>query len=213
MKNIQILFIAFITLFLFACDSSSSGTKATVTPGTFNLGVKVVGLNGDLVIKNVNDNKTLNFSVDDTKIISNELADLTDYDIQVDSLPLGQGCLLGSNAKGKIDGVGVVVEITCSNSALTGNIQNGKLYYNNNCSDCHRVGSAGADDSFAFASSSTMDLVDNYDNRVTNSLPELIKPDMHRISIVANLMGDFQAVSDQEIADLIAYINSLRVVP
>jgi len=205
MKNIQIIFLAFVTLSLFACDSSSTPQKTGGGAETYSVDVKVFGLNGTVVMMNVLTNEERTFTADSTRTLSTGLADKADYDVKVKTQPTNQNCKVTAGVD-KINAIGVIIDVTCSDIIKLGSASAGKQYYTDNCGVCHN---AGVDTTSAFSSQSTMDLAKHYRTRITNGLVEKIKPDMHDLSIVANLMGDFQALTDIEVADLIAYLKSL----
>jgi len=220
MKNtLKITFISFTALFLFACDSSTSTKKTDPGGGgggnttTYTVDVSVTGLDGTLNV--VNGTDSTSFVTNDTITITTDLADLATYDVQVANggHPSLQTCTVALG-NGSIQAANAAVTINCVYGGNSnGIVTEGRNYYMTACQDCHKAGSE--DPSKAFGSS--MDLALNYQSRVNDRnngnkvFNEDIKTDMHRIGELYNLMGNFDAVSAQTVADLQAYLDWLCV--
>ncbi len=211
MKNIfKLILITSATFFLFACDSSN--TASTPAGKSYLLSVKVTGFTGTataLSVVNGNDvNDILKFPSDAEKSFSKKVASGSSYKVTiVDGTAGKQTCTPGSNASSDSIQSDVVVNITCDNGpvGLTGNLTDGEIYYMSECAVCHKAGTA--DPTKTFASS---DVAENYKIAKNASAGGTnINPDMHSIGPTRNLMGRFDAIPAQSVADLEVYLLSV----
>jgi len=206
MKNtIQISLVTLVSLVLFACDSSTSTKKTDTgggdTPTTFSVSANVTGLGANTLIitNNLNTNEK-SFNSDGQSEILTGLAENSSYGISLKSDPIGKNCVLGSNAASNSISADVVVSVSC-NTIAVGVISDGKDYYMSECAVCHQSGIDDPDGAFAVA-----DLAKNYQNKTGLNGIIIITPDMHNIGTdTQNLMGRFDSISEQVVADLEAY--------
>lgn len=96
---------------------------------------------------------------------------------------------------------------------LTGNAATGLVYYESECAVCHKAINANTntnsqkpgDTSKTFASS---DLAKNYNFQIATGNASNITLDMHTFGSARNLMGRFDTISAQNVADLEAFLKT-----
>lgn len=197
----------FGALFLFACDSSSTA-KVTPTGNTYFISAKVTGLKGT-GISLYSGNDIAPFKTDGTLQFDTKISEGSKYKvgIVVGTTPQNQTCTVAANGSGDKMSADVIADVTCvdnnGNGGLTGNITDGKVYYMSECAACHKA--LSADTSYTFSSS---DLADNYRIAKLANRTNII-PDMHAIGPAKNLMGRFDKIPAQSVADLEAYLGSV----
>lgn len=214
MNNIvKLIFITSVTLFLFACDSSTTSKKTGPGGGTngsnntFSITVTAQGLTGNFSLRNgANDLLTLTPAVP-SGVISSALPSGNSYAVAINTNGIqtaGQICNFDNNDNNSSNiTADVTINMTCSTSS--GNVANGKIYYMSECAVCHRAGAA--DVTYVFSSS---DISASYKvARASAGLKTNITRDMHAIGPARNLMGRFTSVSNENVADLEAFLGSL----
>jgi hypothetical protein len=220
MKNLlKLTTILFGALFLFACDSSSTG-KTAGSGTTFSISANVTGLKGSGLIlfsgteiKDVSSNGLVTLN---TSIAKGSSYNIGVVDGAQPSNPV-QTCNVGTNAVGDNLQSDITVEVTCSgggngggNSGLVGSRTSGKDYYMSECAVCHRSGSDDIEYTF-----SSNDIANDYQNRPDQAAKDsYITEDMHAYGPASknhNLMGRFDTVPAQSVADLKAYLESVTL--
>jgi len=211
-KILQLSFVAVTALFLFACDSSTSTKKTDTggggTPTTYSVSANVTGLGANtLIITNTLNTNEKSFNTDGQSEILSGLAANSSYGISLKSDPMGKTCTLGPNAASNSISTDVIVSVSCSDVAITGDVGNGMAYYMSECSVCHRAGGITVDASSTFGTNG--DLAGDYKIAVGVDGGVNFFNNIHLLGPQRNLMGRFNMLKPQSLADLKAYLLSI----
>ncbi len=236
MKNlIKMTLVGFVSIMLFACDggttSKSNNTanetitdpnqgsggsgETTVDPKTFTITVDVTAItSADITDKLVVDynGEPLDFTTVGQKTFTMAVEENKGYTVTVVSSPALQTCLISNNGTMQSVTADVIVSVACSDNPLIGNAVVGKMYYMSECAVCHAAGEDDTTRTFGALGDLAQKFQKRALDRVGNpALSEDIQSDMHAIGPVTNLMGRFQAIPAQSIADLKQYLTDVCV--
>lgn len=117
-------------LFVYGCSKDNNNG-----PELYSVGGTVEGLIASGLVLQNNNNDELAISKNGNFVFPTELENGSDYDVTIESYPVGQTCYI-EDGNGTINGTDITdVNVVCQMSAIAGNCSNGNIVYNHNVSN------------------------------------------------------------------------------